>query len=75
MHLPMQKDHSDSSWEAQHPWFWDLVAMSARSPVPTQPVQSPDSAIQSDSAQESSNLNLHARLLEPQLSYQGARLL
>ena len=49
------------------PWFWDLVAISSPDPlVPAQPAQSADSAIQSDSTQES---------VEPKSPYLAPRAL
>ena len=70
--LPMQENHSDCPGLPNIPWFWDPVAMSGQIPLslpnlPTQPFnQIPHRNL--------TNLNLDARLLEPQHSRSRASL-
>ena len=67
--LPLQQDHSDRPRVAQHALVLGSGGNVQSDPsVSVQPAQSGISTIQPDPAQELSNLNLHAWLLEPQQS-------
>ena len=73
--LPMQENHSDCSGVVHHALV--LGSSSLVQPNPTEPAQSAkpvDTTIQSDPSQKSENLNLDARLLEPQHSRSRASL-
>ena len=73
--LPMQENHSDCSGVVHHALV--LGSSGHVHPNPTKPAQSAqpvDTTIQSDSSQKSDNLNLNARLIEPQHSRSRASL-
>ena len=73
--LPIQEDHSDCSGVAIMPWFWDPMAMSSKIPLslPNLPnlLTQPFNRIPHRNL---TNLNLDARLLEPQHSRSRASL-
>ena len=73
--LPLQQNHSDCTRVAQHALVLGSSGnVQSDSTVSAQPAQFGISTIQPDPAQEPSNLNLHAWLLEPQQSRSRASL-
>ena len=75
--LPVQENHCDCSSVAQHALVMRPSGHIETNPiVPAKPTQPFESTLQSDPSHESvSNLNLHAWLLEPQISRSRASLI
>ena len=69
---PLPQSHSDCSRVAKHALV--LGSSGHVKPDSPEPAQSSNTALQSDSHRNLTNLNLHAWLLEPQLSKSGASL-